>query len=89
MTPAEIKFELDMRLQKLAGDSGIVLEIVGLHSVSIEDDTLHCGFDFWSPVDGVQVLFFEFPKPALLSQEDLYGFSRWLAESGYHGRTLH
>ena len=86
-TPGEIKFELDQRLVKLA-NGGPIPTIVGLHSVTIENDTVFCGFDIAPDPTGDGILFFEFELPTLVSRGDLRAFGEWLASSGYGG-TLH
>jgi hypothetical protein len=87
-TPAEVKFALERRLLELASDGGPVPAIVGLHSVTVENDTVFCGFDIVPDPTGAGILFFEFELPALVSRDDLRAFGEWLASLGYGG-TLH
>jgi hypothetical protein len=86
-TPAEVKFELEQLLVKLA-NGGPVPMITGVHSiVMIDSTTVSAIFDI-VPDSGGNGLYFEFELPSgVLSREDLCGFSQWLA-SGYEG-TMH
>jgi hypothetical protein len=83
-TPGETKFELDQRLVKLA-NGGPIPTIVGLHSVTLENDTVSVGFDIVPDPTGDGILFFEFELPALVSRADVRAFGEWLATSGYDG----
>jgi hypothetical protein len=65
-----------------------IAQITGLHSVTVENDTVFCGFDIVPDPTGDGILFFEFELPALVSRDDLRAFGEWLASSGYGG-TLH
>ena len=67
---------------------GLVPVITGLHSVTVENDTVFCGFDIVPDPTGDGILFFEFELPALVCRDDLRAFGEWLASSGYGG-TLH
>ena len=87
MTPHEVKFALDRKLLELAR-GGLVPVITGLHSVTVENDTVFCDFDIAPDPTGDGILFFEFELPALVSRDDLRAFGEWLASSGYGG-TLH
>jgi hypothetical protein len=87
MTPHEVKFALDQKLLDLAR-GGLAPVITGLHSVTVENDTVFCGFDIVPDPTGDGILFFEFELPALVSRDDLRAFGEWLASSGYGG-TLH
>jgi hypothetical protein len=84
MTPHEVKFALDRKLLELAR-GGLVPVITGLHSVTLEDGTVFCGFDIVPDPTGSGILFFEFELPALVSRDDLRAFGEWLATSGYDG----
>ena len=88
MTPHEIKFALDRKLLELAR-GGLVPVIAGLHSVTVENETVSCGFDIVTDPTGVGILFFEFELPALLSRDDLRAFSEWLAEANLNEMTIH
>jgi hypothetical protein len=86
-TPAEVKFELELRLLKLA-NGGTVPMITGVHSlVMIDSATVSAIFDIVPDVSG-SGLYFEFELPSgVLTREELCGFSAWLA-SGFEG-TVH
>jgi hypothetical protein len=86
-TPAEVKFELEQRLLKLA-NGGPVPMITGVHSiVMIDSTTVSAIFDIVPDSSG-SGLYFEFEVPGgVLTREELCGFSQWLA-SGFGG-TVH
>jgi hypothetical protein len=86
-TPAEVKFELEQCLLKLA-NGGPVPMITGVHSiVMIDSTTVSAIFDIVPDSSG-SGLYFEFELPGgVLTREDLCGFSQWLA-SGFEG-TVH
>jgi hypothetical protein len=44
---------------------------VGLHSVTVENDTVFRGFDIVPDPTGDGILFFEFELPALVCRDDL------------------
>jgi hypothetical protein len=75
-TPHEVKFQLDRRLLSLA-QGGRVPVISGIHSVVVEGDTVHVGYDLVP--DDVTPLFFEFVRPQLVSRDDIKDFTVWLA----------
>jgi hypothetical protein len=79
MTPHEVKFALDTKLAALAR-GGMVLVIVNLHSLVVEGDTVHVGFDI---VPGDEPLFFNFELPATVGRDELSEFSAWLAWAEY------
>jgi hypothetical protein len=83
MTPAEVKFQLDATLVALA-EGGRMPVITSIHSVVVEGDTVHAGYDL---VPG-DVLFFEFERPQLVSPADVDAFVGWLAW-GDAGETIH
>src|SRR5262249_23065492 len=77
-TPAEVKFELEQLLLKLA-NGGPVPMITGVHSiVMIDSTTVSAIFDITPDANG-SGLYFEFEVPiGVLNREDLCGFGRWL-----------
>lgn len=75
--PQEIKFALDAKLVALAQD-GPVPVIRGVHSVVVEGDTVHVGYDLAPSGD---ILFWEFERPALVGRYEIDEFARWLAWS--------
>jgi hypothetical protein len=79
-TPHEVKFRLEQKLLDLAR-GGLVPVITGLHSVTVEDNTVSVGFDIVPDPTGDGILFFEFELPALVSRADLRAFGEWLASS--------
>jgi hypothetical protein len=85
MTPAEVKFQLDRKLLSLA-QGGRVPVITGIHSVVVEGNTVHVGYDLVP--DDATPLFFEFERPQLVSRDDVGAFASWLAWSDY-GETVH
>jgi hypothetical protein len=87
-TPAEVKFELERLLLKLA-NGGPVPMITGVHSiVMIDSTTVSTIFDITPDASG-SGLYFEFEVPrGVLTREELRCFSAWLASSGCHG-TVH
>jgi hypothetical protein len=48
-TPHEIKFRLEQRLLALAGDGGPVPVITGVHSITVEGNTVFVGYDLLPP----------------------------------------
>jgi hypothetical protein len=85
MTPYEVKFALDATLLAMA-QSGKLPVIIGVHSVCVEGDTVHVGFDI---LPGDEPLFFVFELPATVGRDDLPDFSRWLARSSHEEMTRH
>jgi hypothetical protein len=84
-SPHEIKFQLGRKLLSLA-QGGRVPVITGIHSVVVEGDTVHVGYDLLP--DDATPLFFEFERPQLVSRDDIKAFTTWLAWSDY-GETVH
>ena len=82
-TPAEVKFALDRQLLAFANERGLVPMIMDVHSVVVEGNVVHAGYDI-----GDEVLFFEFERPQLVSPDDVRAFVSWLAW-GDHGATIH
>ena len=74
--PQEVKFELEQRLQQLSAT------IVGLHSIVVEGDTVHVGYDILTTEAEDGLLFFEFERPELVGRTEIAEFTRWLAETG-------
>lgn len=79
-----IKFALEKILLDLAG-GGRIPEIVGLHHVTVEGDTVHVAFDLR---DSDEPLFFDFERPALVSRAEVREFGEWLASTVFVG-TVH
>jgi hypothetical protein len=75
---------LDAKLLAMAR-GGKVPVIVDLHSIHIEGDTVHVGYDV---VPGDEPLFFAFARPATVGHDELPDFSRWLAWLGLD-MTMH
>ena len=80
MTPHEIKLGLERKLLELG------VSIVGVHSVSAEDDVVFAGYDLTAHP---WLLFYEFKLPELVNRDDIRAFAAWLAEPGYCGETVH
>jgi hypothetical protein len=85
MNPHEIKFQLDRKLLALA-QGGRVPVISSIHSVVVEGNTVHVGYDLLH--SDRDVLFFEFEQPQLVSRDDITAFATWLAWSDL-GETGH
>jgi hypothetical protein len=78
-TPAQVKFELEQQLLKLA-NGGPVPIITGVHSLVLLDSTTVSAIFDIVPDAGGSGLYFEFEVPTgVLNREDLCGFGRWLA----------
>jgi hypothetical protein len=80
ITPGEVKFALERKLLSLA-ENGRVPLIMGVHSVVVEGNTVHVGYDIVPDPIGNGVLFFEFERPQLVSRDDVRDFTAWLAWS--------
>ena len=80
MTPGEIKLALDAALVALAR-GGKMPVITDVHSIYIEGDVVHVGYDIVPDDIEGGVLFFEFERPAVVGKDDLKDFTAWLAWS--------
>jgi hypothetical protein len=89
-TPAEIAFELNMRLAAMS-KGGPIPVLVGIHSVVVEDGIASIGFDVMLPHEvGTAVFFFNFELPSCLtSRDDVAAFGRWLVEGDCARGTRH
>ena len=77
-TPDEVRMALEARLIEMGAS------VVGVHSLVVEDDIAHIGFD----LDGDEPFFFEVPLPvAYVSRDDLSAFAHWLAAPTGRWRT--
>jgi hypothetical protein len=67
--------QVKMNLEALTMERGI--QIVGLHSVELEDGTVRVIFDI-DPDETSCGLHFNFPLPELVTKEELSAFALWL-----------
>jgi hypothetical protein len=86
-TPAEVRFELERKLLSLAQGDMVPL-IMGIHSVVVEGNTVHVGYDIVPPPPNADLLDFDFERPAVVGRDEVRDFAHWLAWSDY-GETVH
>jgi hypothetical protein len=81
MTPHDL-FRLERKLANLAFN-GMVPQIVGIHSITVEGTTANVIFDLLPDVDGSGLNFaFEVPTTHAACREELKIFLEWLFAEG-------